>query len=147
MTGEALGRATVRPAIDHSRAARMLSSSAVREASHHACVRPPDRCSRRPTTLGEVGEVGRVAIAHGDAVVPLGEPLAAVVGEGQQQAVTTGPVGDDERLVDEAAEELADLGGGSWSSAQTASAASSVQPPTNTDSRSNTVRSSSNSRS
>jgi hypothetical protein len=87
--------------IDHSSAARMLGSASVRVAHHHDCVSPRGSSRRVPGLPRHVGEVVGVLVPHHGHVVAIGQALAAVVGQGEQQPVAAAAVGDDERLVGE----------------------------------------------
>ena len=89
----------------------MLSSSVVRQASHHVWARPPGVRQSHGRLVGQSGVVGGVAVADGRRVAPVVEALPTIFGERQQEAEPTRPVGDDERLVDQPTEQLADLGG------------------------------------
>ena len=61
--------------------------------------------------LGEAPVVGGVPVAHRLAVVAAGEAFATVLGEREQQSVATGAVVDEQRLVDQPADDVADVGG------------------------------------
>ena len=125
--------------------------SAARRLSHSASQHPALRSSRRPSTLAvALGEPpakwARCRSRRTAELAPFVEAFLAVLAQGLQQPVAgvgAAPVGDDHGLVDQAAQQVADLVRSTRSSEHTASTAATSKPPANTANRSNSSRSSS----
>ena len=128
----------LREVIAHSNAARRLSSSRSRRSSHAACSSPSrfrSASSASPTAQAEVG------IADGGGLARLAQPVAPVLPERLEQPVARPPPSSASRTTSDLSTSAA-RSSATWrlsmpAEAHTVSAASSVQPPANTDSRSN----------